>query len=283
MRRLLPLGLVTAALAFALVIGLPGCGDDGDDNGNGAFIPNMPPSVAELSATTPHDLGAGYEIEFSWTAHDADGSVDHFLYCVDPAGLADAESTWHATTATSVTLAFQDGTLEAKEAIEGVRVGPRQVGGEYHAFVMKAVDDMGAESVPDYVAFNSSTICPRTSIFAPPPTGELGDCQLARQGVGLRVTFRWSGEDPDGVTTGAPLGYMYKLKDVPRLSDCEAIATSLYEDQAPWILLGGDTTSVTLDLASGTDYGFAVRSIDEAGAVEPMLVINGNLLWIATR
>lgn len=288
MRRPLPLGLVAAALVVLILIGLPGCGDDGagedrDDDGTGVFVPNMPPSVAELSATTPHDLGAVYEVEFSWTAYDADGRVDHFLYCVDPEDLAGTGATWHTTKADSVTLTFQDGTFEATEAMEEFGADPRQIGGEYHAFVIKAVDDMGAESVPDYVAFNSSTICPRTSILAPPPVGELGDCRLVRQEVGLWVTFYWSGEDPDGVTTGAPVGYMYKLKDVPRMSDCETIATSLYEDQAPWIEVGGDTRSVTLDLVSGTDYGFAVRSIDETGAIEPMLVINGNLFWFGTR
>jgi hypothetical protein len=278
MKRIALLGAVAAALAVFLVAGLSGCGDN--ELSGGPY--NRRPGVM-LTATPPQGDTTRYDVELHWSAWDPDGRVDHFMYCVDPPDSADADTVWEVTQAYSVRLIF---TTEAYDTTTIGQYGDwrvYQVALGYHVFLIKAVDNQGAMSAPDDVAFTAYTICPRTYITSPPPAGEWNEYQSGPQPVGLRVTFRWRGEDPDGVFTDKPVAYLYKLLEINLITNYTKVGQTLLEDEGPWVRVGGETTQVTLDLENNTRYAFGVRAIDEAGAVEPLLVLNRNVLWVQAR
>jgi hypothetical protein len=264
--------LPVAILSMALVM-LVGC-----DEAAREFIQNEPPGV-RLTATPPDSGTTGYDIEFRWEGWDSDGEVDYFLYAIDPRDMYGTEdSVWTRTDAYSGRFVF--GASDFDTLYSWNRP---QIAKSWHVFVIKAVDDMGAISEPDYVAFNAATIAPRTQFTAPPPNGGIQQYMGGPQGVGLRVTFRWDGDDVDGIVAGEPVGYYFKVVDVTGESSWAKLATRVWEDTTEWIGGGPDYKRVVLELDDRRAYAAAVRAIDEAGAIEPLLLLNGNLLWIAAR
>lgn len=274
MKRLTLLGAVFAVLLGFVVGGLTGCSED-----EGDFIGNLRPGVT-LTATPPEGDTTRYDVEFHWTAWDYDGEVDYFIYCIDPPDSANADTAWIRTDGyngrfTFTALAFDTTTID-----DFLDWKNPQIALGFHVFVIKAVDDRGATSPFDYLAFNAATIAPRSVISSPPPFGAWNEYMGTSQPVGLRVTFRWDGDDTDGIFTDKPVGYMYKTADITGEKNWRNVGPRVLEDPAPWIRLGSGTTQVTLEFDDGHAYGFAVRAIDEASAVEPLLVLNRNLLWI---
>jgi hypothetical protein len=263
-------GILAAVLGFVLV-GVTGCGED-----KGQFKPNRPPSV-QLTATPPDSGIARYDIELHWTAWDYDGEVDYFLYAIDPPDIFGTEDPiWTRIDSYSSRFTFSAADFDTLYPWRNP-----QVAKGWHVFAIKAVDDLGAISDPEYVAFNAATIAPQTTITSPPPAGAIESYQGGGQPVGLRVTFRWDGEDIDGIFTDKPVGYYYKATDVTGERDWELVAPRVWKDPAPWIRIGAGTTQVTVNLDDTRAYGIAFRAIDEAGAVEPLLLLNKNMLWVS--
>lgn len=284
MRKASVFSEATAVLVFSMTCALLGCGIFGEDDD---FSPwgaaNMRPSV-RLEAIPPVGDTTRYVLDLNWTAWDDDGEIDHFLYSVDPPDTAGADTAWVMTDAYSATITFSTDAYDTTTIDEFSDWKRSQIAVGYHEFVIVAVDDQGGVSAPDYLAFNASTICPVSHITSPPPMTTEATYQGVGQSVGTRVTFRWEGEDPDGVFNKKPVGYLCKLTELDEgWTNWKDVPNFLYYDQEPWVEVGPDTTRITLDLEDGRCYGFGVRAIDEAGAVEPLLVLNRNLLWVCAR
>lgn len=261
------------AAAASLLIGLSaGCDED-----KGRLIPNKPPEVL-LTAAPPDSGETGYDVEFYWEGRDADGEVDHFIYAVDPPDMFSAgDSVWIRTDAYSGSFAFRAVNFDTL-----YHWSDPQIAKSWHLFVIKAVDDMGAVSEPDYVAFNATTVAPRTRFTTPEPGGGIEDYMGSPQHVGLKVTFRWEGDDPDGAHAEEPVGYFFKTVDVTGKRKNE-LASSVWEDTTEWIERGANDRKMVVTLDDARNYAIAVRGIDEAGAIEPLLLVNGNLLWVGAR
>jgi hypothetical protein len=274
MKRLALLSAVSVALLGFVIGGLVGCSQN-----TGSFIGNRRPGVL-LTATPPEGDTTRYDVEFHWTAWDYDGEVDYFIYSIDPPSSAGADTDWIRTDNYSGQFTFTTPSYDISTIDDFLDWKKPQVALGYHVFVLKAVDDRGAQSPFDYLAFNAGTICPRTTISSPPPAGAYNDYQGGGQPVGLRVSFRWDGDDPDGIISQKPVGYVYKVADVTNNSNWKTIADSVIAYPSPWIPVGIGTTKVTVAFDNGRNYGFAVRAIDEASAVEPLLVLNRNLEWV---
>jgi len=286
--RITLVGSVLVALVAVVAGALTGC-----ESKKGTLVPNMLPGV-ELTATPPAGDTTRYDIEFQWTGWDYDGEVDHFEYYIDPPleviqnplGFEDT-LTWRRTDAYSGRFTFFAPDYDTTTIDEPDKdYKEPQVALGYHIFVIRAVDDMGAKSVVNdssWVAFTAGTICPRTKIITPPPQyAEAADGrQPLPQSVGTTVTFRWEGTDSDGIFSDKPIFYMMKRVDVTdRQRLWDQIDDYVLEDPAPWDTLDPGVTQVTLSLDNGHSYGIAVRAVDEARAVEPLLVLNRNLMWV---
>lgn len=272
MRRATTLEVLSVALLSVALFLITGCGEK-----HGALIPNNPPGV-RLTAFPPDSGTAGYDVEFSWEGWDTDGEVDHFVYSIDPPDMyGEVDSAWTKTDFNSGTFVF-----EASEYDTLYHWLDPQIAKSWHVFVIRAVDDMGAVSNPDYVAFNASTVAPRTQFTSPPPSTGIQEYMGVPQVVGLRVTFRWRGDDIDGLFTDVPVGYYLKVVDVTGVT-YHQLAARVAEDTTAWMMKAADERSAVMTLDDGRNYAVAVRAIDEAGAIEPLLLVNGNMLWVGAR
>jgi hypothetical protein len=273
MKTTFPLCAMSAVLASVALALFGGCDED-----LGRFIPNKPPDVW-LTATPPDSGTAGYDIEFYWEGWDSDGEVDYFIYAVDPPDMyGPQDSVWTRTDDYSGRFVFKASDFDTLYSWR-----QSQIAKSWHVFVIKAVDDMGAVSAPDYVAFNATTIAPRTQFKTPPPGGGVQQYMGVPQGAGLRVTFSWDGDDPDGIFTKKPVGYYFKAVDVTGETNWVKLAAAVWNDSTEWSRRGPEDRKVVLDLDTGRAYAIAVRAVDEAGAVEPLLLLNGNMMWVAAR
>jgi hypothetical protein len=270
MKRFTLLAAVFAALLSFVLGGLTGCSED-----MGRFKPNNPPAV-ELTATPPDSGTTRYDVEFHWTGWDSDGEVDHFLYAIDPPDMHGTEEPiWTRTDEYSGQFRF---TAAEFDTLYPWR--DPQVAMGWHVFVIKAVDDLGAVSEPVYLAFNAATIAPQTTITSPPPFGAVESYQGGPQPVGLRVTFRWEGTDIDGIFADKPVSYYYKAADVTGEINWRRLAPRVWEDSTAWVEVEEGQTQMSLEFDNGHAYAVAIRAVDEAGAVEPLLLLNKNMLWV---
>jgi hypothetical protein len=276
MRRAATLGAVCAALVSLAVCVLVGCDDS---KGKGYLIPNDPPGV-KLTAFPPDSGIAGYDVEFCWEGWDSDGEVAYFLYAIDPPNMDTVgDSVWTKTEAHSGNFVFS-----ATEFDTLYHWKDPQIAKSWHVFVIRSVDDMGAVSDPDYVAFNAATIAPRTQFTTPAPIGGVNSYMGSPQEVGERVTFRWSGEDADALLSDGPVGYLMKVLDVSNEVETE-LGRIVGDDTTAWVKRGGGVNDrkVVLGFDDGHNYAVAIRAIDEAGAIEPLLLLNGNMMWVSAR
>jgi hypothetical protein len=273
MKKRATFAMLSAALASVALALVAGCNED-----MGRLIPNDPPGV-RLTATPPDSGTARYDIQFYWDGWDSDGEVDYFLYAIDPPDMYGTEdSIWTRTDDYSGRFIFEASRFDTLYNWKSP-----QIAKSWHVFVIKAVDDMGAISDPAYLAFNSATIAPRTRFLTPPPIGAVQQYMGGAQPVGLKVTFRWDGDDPDGIFTDKPVGYYFKATDVSGESDWTKLATRVWQDTTEWIRTGPESKMIALNLDDRRAYAISVRAIDEAGAVEPLLLLNANMLWVGAR
>lgn len=232
---------------------------------NDVPIPNRPP-VVTISAGPIRDSVDVFITTFNWNASDTDGQVRRFLIAVDDTLSPDA---WFTTEAYEVTLMF---AAPDSAGVDRIVLGPSGVWLDRyryrgaHTFFLKAVDDDGAESAPAALSFTAETFAPETEILVPNPSVLIT--------LGPTFTVSWRGYDRDG--TEDPVGYSYRLvpvTDVLRLAPAE-MESVLYDPGAPgdgWSPFARRLSVQLRDLAIPVDYLFGVRSLDQAGAVEPRL------------
>lgn len=273
--------LLAACAAMASMAVLSGCGK-GPITG---IIPiNIAPTV-RLTAAPPTYSEADryfYFVTLNWTAYDPDGRVDHFLIAVIDLGVRTTlsqdslstytrEPTWIRTDRSDTTIKFnttfsRPGVLWADDS---------------HIFLIKAVDNRGAESEVQRRAFFSNTLAPTVQILSPYPS------QQAKAFVTPAVLIDWDGDDQDGVFTKKPVKYKYILisdqSEVP-LSVLLVDRDALRRYYAPRFWAGWDSTSADeslhqyTDLIPGNEYMFVVIAFDEAGAYSPVFERNVNML-----
>ena len=254
------------AMAAALVLIAAGCG-----KGRLPVLgPDQRPTVEITQAPAVATQPFFYAYEIRWAGFDMDGTVDHFLYCVDPPSGARADTPWVSTTANRMTVLFRSDSSAALNAITATG---------YHTFVLKAVDDRGLASAPAWRSFTSFTVAPTVQITEPAPN-HLFQPQFPPS---FRIT--WTGSDPDGRTTSRPVKYKFRVfyqggPDWERLNSYpDSIRIDFAPNFASWDSVGGDTTFANLrDLIPGRLYKFVVLAFDEAGAYSPIFNEDINVL-----
>lgn len=273
--------LFTRCAALVAIVALAGCGSEITK----IIEPNDPPTVRLTAAPPTYANGErySYSVTLNWTAFDPDGRVDHFLIAViDLPGvrftLPDttierlaSEPNWIRTDRSDTTILFpstysRPDTLWADDS---------------HIFLIKAVDNRGAESEIQRRAFFSSTIAPTCRILSPRPSSQTNAF------VTPAVLIDWDGDDDDGVFTKKPVKYKYIL-----LSDqTEVRVTQADQDYdlvrryygprnwAGWDSTSADTSIIQFsNLIPQKDYMFVVISFDEAGAFSPVFHRGVNML-----
>ncbi|UCF79155.1 MAG: hypothetical protein JSW03_02560 [Candidatus Eiseniibacteriota bacterium] len=240
-----------------------------------SFLMNRRPHVY-VSGGPPQGGTSIYYVTIGWNGWDSDGVVEYFLYAIDDT------TEWTQTRVGHGTFTFSADSLRSGEEF-----------GRWHTFWVKAVDDDGAASVPDYLTFDARTISPRTIITSPrcDPEGDV-ICQGPWLNVGTCVKITWEGEDPDSPDPEKkPVGYMWRLFNVTKFCQCPfGIENPDLLDQPDyvpdstsfWSDPTTDTEILLTDLQAGAYWLFGVRAIDEAGAVEPYLRMNYNVISFRT-
>ncbi len=259
----------TIAFALAISVAFSACSKSVIQ----PLLPNQPPTVRLTGAPlSPRQVDAvNYEVRFEWIGDDPDGRIARFRYVSDPPATGD--TAWTETQANGVTIRFS-----ASNAVPYTGTSD-----EPHVFVLVAVDDRGARSPLVTRAFFAKTIAPTVQIELPGPT-PFGTSYLPQ-----RFRVRWSGEDPDGVTTRKPVRYKYTLlTDATDVSLATALTDrdSVRRYYAPrgwagWDSLPGESLSVVIgDLEEGGAYLFVVVAFDEAGAYSPVFSRTTNMLVV---
>lgn len=250
-----------------------------NDKVTGERVANFRPAVRITGgAATPDPVGVDYKVQFFWSGSDADGVVDYYQWAVDDTVTEDA---WHDTTGFAARYNFKATRQVA---------GSSSVFTDWHTFYIRAIDDEFSFSKPDKRYFNARTIAP-TSRITFPIAETMGDvAQLQRT-----VVVKWEGEDMDSSRPdGKPEAYEYKLVRVKSMPDFDyAYIDSLRNGQnlldslgigskTKWIRVPRTTKQLTLfDLPVGAMVAFAVRAVDEAGAIEPSLENRRNFIVFA--
>lgn len=264
-RRRLARGLAVAGLVALAALG--GCG-------KGRYVGLLPlnqrPEIELTQVPSDPNEQYFYAYEIRWAGFDSDGTIDHYLYCVDPPTVADVDTPWVSTTANRQTFLFRSDQVDSATA---------GTGHAYHTFVVKAVDNGGLASAPAYRSFNSYTITPSVKLLSPIPN------KLFTPTFGPSFRVHWEGDDPDGRASRQPLKYKYKIFEDGGEIDLLTVLLrpdTLRARYAPafssWDSLGGDTTQVDLrDLTPGAKL-FVVVAFDEAGAYSPVFSIDANML-----
>jgi hypothetical protein len=236
---------------LALLLGLPillglfsGCEKDN------VLPPNHPPHVS-VTGGPPQGGETYYYVTISWVGWDEDGVVKYFLYAIDDT------TQWTEIRELEQTFLFTADSLRQGEEF-----------GRWHTFWIKAVDNRGANSIPDYLTFDARTIAPKTTILSPRCDPEVELCLGVLPVPGTSVRVVWEGVDPDSRDPAKlPVAYQWRLLNLPDTS-------SNWSEPGP-------ETEVVLQNLDGS-YSFAVRAIDEAGAVEPLIRENYNMILFRT-
>jgi hypothetical protein len=256
-----------------LLIGAVGAGCDGE---GGSLLPNQAPNT-QVSAGPPEALDTGFAVELFWFGWDQDGFVDHYEISWE------SPDNWEGPIYTNDSLF----TLSAAEVccvepLPGTGSPQDSVYEEYHTFYVRAVDNEGTvDPYPAVRSFNSKTVAPYTEI-------SYGPGQNASWPQ--RLDFQWEGNDDDGVVEYyryALLLFSYYAMDGgvenPSMGQVLAWVDTLtffpdpaggYTENLVWQETEVDTVTFT-DVPVG-QYLFAVRAVDNAGAVEKVLTSPAN-------
>ncbi|NNE43023.1 MAG: hypothetical protein HKN12_02345 [Gemmatimonadetes bacterium] len=270
-KSLLSPAIAVVMLAIAVA---SGCGTEPE-----IFSPNLPPNT-RISAGPPEAQDTGYTVNLFWFGWDNDGFVSHY------------EIAWE-TPDEWIGPIFGNDSLFRVEVAETCCVEPipdfgtprDSVYEQYHTFFVRSVDNNGeVDETPAVRSFNSKTVAPHTNTDAQRfPFGP-------RDGSvwGTSVEFEWVSEDDDGTvvsyeralatqeqfnwdtdipfTNKAFVQWLDTLTYVP-------VGPNQYKDSLIWEAAVEDSV-VFPDLpdVDGTGarhlYLFAVRAVDDAGAVE---------------
>lgn len=265
--------LLLLALALALPAGglLTGCAEKARI---GAAL-NQPPTVRITNAPRSVRDTVYYAVTLNWIGYDPDGRVEYFQYAVDPPPGPNADTAWVRTERSEQIILFPSTNSD-----------PARIKAEdFHVFVVKAVDNQGAQSPPEARAFWSQTDAPRVQILSPTPKAG------GRAYVTPAVRITWSGDDFDGVFTKKPVKYKYKLlTDLTEVTQTTARTSAVGADTirrfyapknwAGWDSTTSDTTQVQLtNLTPDAEYVFCVIGFDEAGAYSPIFTFSSNCLY----
>lgn len=261
--RLLPPTALLAVLAS-------GCGDAD------VATPNQPPDTV-IEAGPPEGGDTSYRVSFAWSGSDSDGEVAHFELAWDSA------EDWRGPV-TSRESTFVVLGVDSCETVRPPFAGPCA---GWHTFRVRAVDDDGAvDGTEEIRSFNARTIAPWTLITEGPR--ELGHWAT-------RGRIGWEGHDDDGVV----VGYRYALasrQDYVRATGDAGVqdrwqviawldTTAFYPDANGGLtdsVMWQSTTASFVDVAGLREAVipdftiFAVRAVDDAGAVEPALYLQLN-------
>jgi len=265
------------ACAVALAAVLAGCSHE-----DGSLLPNEPPAV-QLSARPQPGDSVFYSVRMQWFGSDSDGQVVGFLWAVDPP--AEGDTLWKSITRSDTTLFFRS-TDPDSASIQVPFPATSVTSRDYHVFVIKARDNQGAVSRPEFVAFTSETVAPATTITSPPPN------RLITAITAPAVIIRWNGQDADGVLTQRPIKYRYKLVSQTLIQQALGLGSAapspkdlqkFFSQEAPtfasWDSVPADSTFKQYEgLTPGQIWFFAVSAVDEAGAYEPRFNLDSNLL-----
>src|SRR5262249_41990541 len=131
--------------------------------------------------------------------YDPDGRIDHYEYAIDPTA---TDTVWIKTVRNGEIVFFR---ASQPDSIKG---GSAPTASDFHVFVLKAVDNDGAESERKARAFFSYTIAPSVQITNPRPT------PLLEAQVTPSVRIEWNGQDVDGQFTTKPIKYKFMLLDL---------------------------------------------------------------------
>lgn len=249
-----------------------------DDTEKGTRVANQRPSVRiTAGASTPDTTGIDYKVLFRWNGVDVDGVVSLFQYAIDDTVSEDA---WRDTTEFSARILFSAETGDPDPDDETRFT-------DWHTFYVRAVDNENATSEPDHRFFNAVTIAPETTIKFPANLAPIANLQQT-------LVIRWDGEDLDSSNPERkPVAWEYKLAPVRNLvtdsnEEIEgAIRDSLnflldtlrVGDRTGWIRVPFEESTIRLaNLAPTSQLAFAVRAVDEAGAIEPSLERNRNYI-----
>ncbi len=245
-----------------------------DDTEKGQQIANIRPQVRITGgALDTTSAGIDYKVQFEWSGSDQDGVVILFQWAVDDTV---SEGAWRDTTGFSALFKFS--------ATTGGLGGDPDVFSDWHTFYLRAIDNEYAVSPAVKAYFNARTIAPSTRITFP----NLSTQQIPT----MQPTFQvqWTGQDMDSSRPDQkPVYYEYKLVHAPVLHPEYAPDSLLKADNIvlpinyrgsprDWVRVPNTVTQVTLSLLCGDEAAFAVRSVDEAGAVEPELTLNKNFV-----
>ncbi|MFH1144529.1 MAG: hypothetical protein V1774_08310 [Candidatus Eisenbacteria bacterium] len=250
----------------------------------GVLVDTTDPALAEKNVQA--------RVHFYWFGSDNDGLIRWFEWAVDD---TISEGAWHETINFDEIISF-----DAKQRTTGEDFA------DWHTFFIRSVDDQYGRSRPDRRFFNAHTIAPESEITG--PEQHTGTPTWART---LRI--KWKGEDTDGSRAdGLPAWFEYKWVNfgasLPQADQLALIRSefanranlflvdSLSRNDFPddggayyasalkeWIRVPGTESEVWLEnMVSGQKYGFVVRAIDEAGAMEPDLNSENWALFTAT-
>lgn len=246
-----------------------------DDRVTGHPVANQRPKVRITGgAMVPDSSGVDYKVNFQWVGSDDDGVVVLYQVATDDTV---SERAWRDTTGFSSQFLFRASTMRADNHNEF---------SDWHTFYIRAIDNEFSVSAADKRYFNALTIAPTSSITFPKLRVNQKETQT--------IFVSWDGEDLDSSKQERrPVFFEYKL--VNTINDNEGIETlrdSLYNGidlllpkgytgaRTDWIRVLSSVTGIKLSElpTSPPAYAFAVRAVDEAGAVEPALDLNRNVL-----
>jgi hypothetical protein len=274
--------LVAGALIVLGALALTGCGK----KPGGTLLPNVRPSVELTNAPVSPDRSNPYFYAYrvDWSGDDPDGRVDHYEYAIDPPTVVvhdttkcnDGDTCW-VTTKKNEEIVFFRATQP-----DPIKPATPPTASDFHVFVIKAVDDRGAQSEPKFRAFFAYTIAPTVRILNPIPSPLL----FAQVTPSVRVD--WTGSDIDGQFSQKPVKYKYRMLDLgdPENQVFRANPDSLRRREVATNWAGWDSTAADTQFVQFTNltpnhsYMFVLIGFDEAGAYSPVFSLNSNMLQL---
>ena len=256
----------------------------------GTLVGNERPQVQLTARPQPGD-SVYFKVRLQWTASDADGKVEYFIYNVDPP--LSGDTTWTRIDRNETTIFFKSSTPRVGDTdLSNGLFPPFAVSSrDYHEFVIKAVDNEGGESPPTTVSFTSRTVAPVTQILSPV------NGRGVTRSTAPSVRIEWRGVDADREgegQAGPPRMYKFKLVTQTQIQQAEKLGSSspsaadiqhfFTTDGGPpsfanWDSVSSDTTFKQYEaLTPGQIWFFAVVAFDIAGAYEPRFNLDNNVL-----